>query len=93
MNGWQFFLYEVVARLVAIYLFFDCWRDVRDGFVERKVRPWNPDLLSIIFDPWADRLAHRDTEPVQYWMLMGLHIILLLACAVVAIFGWWRPNA
>ncbi len=91
MNGLQFFFYEVVARLVAIYLAYDCWRDVRDGFVERKVRPYNPDILNW-FNPWANRVAHRDTEPVQYWLLIGIHISLLLSCGVVAIFGWWHPT-
>jgi hypothetical protein len=91
MNGWQFFLYEIVARIVAIYLCFDCWLDVRAGFVERKIRPYSPDFLDM-FNPWSNRVAHRDTAPVQYWMLISVHIGLLAACAVVAIFGWWRPN-
>jgi hypothetical protein len=32
----QFFLYEIVARIVAIYLFFDCSRKLWYGLKERK---------------------------------------------------------
>jgi len=34
----QFFLYEIVARIVAIYLCFDCSHKLRYGLVERKTR-------------------------------------------------------
>jgi len=34
----QFFLYEVVARIVAIYLCVDCSRRLWYGLVERKTR-------------------------------------------------------
>ncbi len=33
----QFFLYEIVARIVAIYLCVDCYRKLRNGLVERKI--------------------------------------------------------
>ena len=33
----QFFLTEIVARVAAIYLFFDCSRDVWHGLIERKI--------------------------------------------------------
>ena len=34
----QFFLYEIVARIVAIYLCFDCSHKLWYGLVERKTR-------------------------------------------------------
>jgi hypothetical protein len=36
----QFFLYEIVARIVAIYLCFDCGRDVWHGYVAGEVGKW-----------------------------------------------------
>jgi hypothetical protein len=33
----QFFLYEIVARIVVIYLCFDCSRRLWYGFAERKI--------------------------------------------------------
>src|SRR5215510_6317908 len=60
----QFFLYEIVARIVAIYLCFDCGRDVWHGFVERKTRPCSPDFLDW-FNPWSHIVAHRcHADPV-----------------------------
>ena len=37
MFGMQFFLYEIVARIVAIYLCVDCSRRLWHGLVERKI--------------------------------------------------------
>jgi hypothetical protein len=84
----QFFLYEVVARVVAIYLFVDCSRTLWHGLVERKIAFFNSDLLD-----WSNRVAHRDATPVQYWIQIAIPISILVACLFVAIFGWWRPNA
>lgn len=84
----RFFLYEIVARIVAIYLFVDCGSKLWFGLVERKVAYFNPDLL----DWWPRRDAHRDTAPVRYWILIGNLIIILVACLFVAIFGWWQQS-
>jgi len=83
----QFFLYEIVARIVAIYLGIDCSRKLWRGLVEGKIGYFQPDLLS-----WWSGLADRDASPVQYWIQIGLRIMILIACLFVAIFGWWRPN-
>jgi hypothetical protein len=45
----------------------------------------------LFLDP-SIRVAHRDAAPVRYWIVMGLQIIALVACLVVAIFGWWYPT-
>jgi hypothetical protein len=42
----RFFLYEIVARIVAIYLCVDCSRKLWYGLVERKIRFFNPDFLN-----------------------------------------------
>ncbi|MGY8638765.1 hypothetical protein RAD15_40495 [Bradyrhizobium sp. 14AA] len=83
----RFFLCEIVARLVAVYLCVDCGRMLRDGYAERQIRAFSPDLLD-----WSRQVFGRDTAPVQYWMEMALQAIGLAACLVVAIFGWWLPN-
>jgi hypothetical protein len=41
----RFFLYEVVARIVAIYLCFDCGRKLRYGLAERKIAYFNSNFL------------------------------------------------
>ncbi len=84
----QFFLHEIVARLVAIYLCFDCGQKLWYGFVERKIVCMTHGFLD-----WTNFVADRDTMPVLYWMEVGLYIITVLACLVVAIFGWWQPSA
>ncbi len=91
----RFFLYEIVARIVAIYLCVDCGRTLWHGFVERKIRflHSHTDILDWLLD-WSTRpVFHRDTAPVRYWMEMGMQTIAMAACLVVAIFGWLQPNA
>ncbi len=92
----QFFLCEIVARVVAIYLCVDCYHKLRDGFAERKIASYSSDpvnwFLDLFLDP-SSRVAHRDATPVRYWMTIGLQVTALAACFVVAIFGWWQQNA
>ena len=83
----QFFLYEIVARLVAIYLFLDCGRQLRHGLIERKIAHFNPNLLD-----WSHYVVHRDTRPILYWIEISFRIVALVSCLVVAIFGWWHPD-
>ncbi|MEY9136411.1 hypothetical protein ACVIWV_007028 [Bradyrhizobium diazoefficiens] len=87
----RFFLCEIVARIVAIYLCVDCSRMLRDGYTERQIRASSPDLVVCLLD-WSRQVFQRDTAPVQYWIEMGHQAICLLACLVVATFGWWLPN-
>ena len=84
----QFFLTEIVARIVAIYLFIDCSRKLWRGLIGRKIAYFNPDLL----DWWAYRDVHRETAPIRYWVEIGIRITLVVACLFVAIFGWWQTN-
>jgi hypothetical protein len=85
----QFFLYEIVARIVAMYLCVVCYRKLSNGLVERKIGYFNSDLL----DWWSmNKVVHRDAAPVRYWIEIGIRTILLVSCLVVAVFGWWRPE-
>jgi len=88
----QFFLYEIVARIIAIYLCVDCSRRLWYGLVERKISYFNSDFLDGLLIDWSKVVAHRDATPVGYWIQIGLRIIALAGCLFVAIFGWWQPN-
>jgi hypothetical protein len=83
----QFFLYEIVARLVAIYLCVDCGRRFWTGLAERKIELDCDDILD-----WSTWVFHREEMPVRYWIAMVLNMITLAACFIVAIFGWFQPN-
>jgi hypothetical protein len=83
----HFFLYEIVARVVALYLLVDTGRKLRNGLAERKIRYWNSSLLN-----WRNDVADRDAAPVQYWIQIGFRVIALVACLLLAIFGWWQPT-
>jgi hypothetical protein len=89
----QFFLYEIVARIVAIYLCLDCSRELRRGLLERKIAYFNSDFLDWMLIDWSNLFIHRDAAPVRYWIQMGIRITILVACLFVAIFGWLQPNA
>jgi hypothetical protein len=84
----QFFLCEIVARIVAAYLCVNCYRKLRNGLAERKIAYVSADLL----DWWTHGVADRDAAPVSYWIQMGSQTTTLAACAVVTIFGWWQPT-
>jgi hypothetical protein len=84
----RFFLYEIVARIVAIYLCVYSGRTLWHGLVERKIRYFvGGDFFNWFLD-WSNLVARRDVTPIQYWITMGIWMIGLLACLVVAIFGW-----
>jgi hypothetical protein len=88
----QFFLYEVVARVVAAYLCFDCYRDLRTGLIDRKIGIYNPDLIEWLLD-WSNWAVHRDTQPIQYWIQIVVHVGVMLSCLAVAVFGWFHPDS
>jgi hypothetical protein len=88
----RFFLYEIVALIVAIYLCFDCSRKLWYGLVERKIAYFNDDILDGFLIDWSKVIAHRDATPVRYWIQIGLQIFIVVGCFFVAIFGWWQPN-
>ena len=83
----HFFFYEIVARIVAIYLGFGSARELWRGFVEGKIRFFNPSLLL-----WKTLVFERDANPIQYWIQVGVWITILASCVFVAIFGWWDSS-
>jgi hypothetical protein len=91
----QFFLYEILARIVAIYLCVDCSRTLWSGLVERKITYvlGRSDLLNWLFAPTTKWTVERDAAPIRYWLTVGLQIFTLLACIVVVIFGWFHPDS
>jgi hypothetical protein len=78
----RLFLYEIVARIVAIYLCFDCGRKLWYGLVERKIAYFDGNILV-----WSNWVVHRDAAPVRYWIQIGIQIIILVACGS----GVWLP--
>jgi hypothetical protein len=91
----QFFLCEIVARIVAIYLAFDCSRTLRAGLVERKITyvMGRRDVLDWFLTSQPRWTFERDTAPIRYWMTVGAQGFTLLACIIVAICGWFHPNS
>ena len=87
----RFFLYEIVARIVAIYFCIDFSRRLRNGLVERKIAYFNNDFLDGLLIDWSKVIAHRDATPIRYWIQIGLQTIALVGSLAVAIFGW-LPN-
>jgi hypothetical protein len=92
----QFFLNEIVARIVAIYLCVDLSRKLWFGLVERRIGyvVRDGDFLGLLLDwvDWSKLVIHRDAAPVRYWIQIGLVTFTLFASLVVAIFGWWQPS-
>jgi len=85
----RFFLYEILARIVAIYLCVYCSRQLWYGLVERKIAYFNDDFLDGLLIDWSKVIAYRDATPVRYWIQIGLQTTSLVACLFVAIF---HPN-
>jgi hypothetical protein len=88
----QFFLYEILARIVAAYLCFHYGRKVWVGLVERKIAYVNDDVVDWLLIDWSKVIAHRETTPVRYWIQIVLQTITVIGCLGVAILGWWHPN-
>ena len=87
----HFFLYEIAARLLALYVCVDCLRTLHAGYLEGKIRSFhhNSSLLDLLFDPWLPRPVYeRGTAPVRYWMEMSVQAFLFLCGVVMVIFGW-----
>ena len=85
----QFFLDQIVARIVAIYLCVYCSRQLWYGLVERKIAYFNDDFLDGLLIDWSKVIAYRDATPVRYWIQIGLQTTSLVACLFVALF---HPN-
>jgi hypothetical protein len=89
----QFFLHEIVARVVAIWVGCSCGRTLWNGLTERKIQYYNDDFIDGLFIDWSKVIADRDRTPVRYWLQIVLWTIAVLGCLGVAMFGWWHPNS
>lgn len=91
----QFFLYEVLARVVAIYFCFDCCRALWSGLVERKIAYSlaTGSILDSFFPAPRNWIFERDSEPMWYWTTIGMRIVCAFACFGVAILGWFHPDS
>ncbi|HZR72612.1 hypothetical protein [Bradyrhizobium sp.] len=91
----QFFLYEILARIVGIYVCYDCSRTLWSGLVERKITCFigSGDIVDWLLTSPVRWTFERDAAPVRYWMSVGLQIFYLIAGIVMAIFGWFHPNS
>ena len=90
----HFFLYEIVARIVAIYLCVDASRELWNGLAEGKIGYFNSSLIDGFFISWSKWFVQRGAAPIRYWIQIGFRVIMVAACGFVAIFGWWQqPNA
>ena len=49
------------------------------------------DFMDLVFNT-PEWIADRNIAPFRYWFYIGGQILTLMACLVVAIFGWWVPN-
>ena len=87
----QFFLTEIVARVIAIYLLIDTGRALWYGLAERKTSVANYMFMDA-FVRLPDWSADRNTAPWQYWFLISSQVFTLLCCLVIAIFGWYVPK-
>lgn len=87
----EFFLYEIVARVVAIFFFIDGSRALWNGLAERKTSVANYEFMDM-FVRLPDWSAQRDTAPFRYWWLIGGQVFMLFVCLVMAIFGWYVPK-
>src|SRR5262249_26713339 len=68
----QFFLYEILARIVAIYLCFDCSRTLWSGLVERRISYTfgRGDILDWLFTSPSKWTVERDAAPsyAEFWV-------------------------
>jgi hypothetical protein len=83
--------FDVGYRLVAIWLCVSFSRKLWYGLVERKITSINTDVMDSLLD-WSRQVQHRDTEPVRYWIEIGLTIFAVATSFLAAIIGRWQPN-
>ena len=88
----NFFLTEIAARAVALYLFIDSGRDLWNGLIHRKINIFSTDLFDRLMG-WSAKEVQRDSSPISYWIQIAVHASIAAACLVVAIFGWLLPGS
>jgi hypothetical protein len=80
----QTFFYEIVGRVVAIYLFVDSCREISNALTTKEIRAFNGSLLN-----WSSRrIVQKSAAPASYWRQIGIQGFFVVACFFIAIFGW-----
>jgi hypothetical protein len=67
----EFFLYEIIARVVAICFFIDGSRQLWNGLAERNFSFLSTMILWIFS---ARRSGLLDTAPFRYWLQIGTDV-------------------
>jgi hypothetical protein len=88
----QFFLDQIAARILGLYVFISCGRTLWRGLVERKIDTYNDDWIGGMLIDWSKWINYRDTTPIRYWISISLYAFAVVGGLGVAIFGWFRPD-
>ena len=83
----DFFLHQIAARILAIYLCVDSIRTLKLALAEGKIRYHSSDWIDLLLN-WSDRFTYRDRSPGWFWIQFGLQVSAVCACIFVVIFGW-----
>jgi hypothetical protein len=84
---------DVGFRLAAAAVGISFGRSAWSGLVERKIKPFNPDVINWILSWWVpNQVLQRDVTPVRYWMEIGFQSFSSIVCLVGAVIGRWHPH-
>ena len=95
----QFFLYEVVARIVSAYLCVVCYRTLRDGLAERKITSYSSDLIdcdsSSVYGPvdLGCSQRHRAGSVLDPYGRSGIGLGRMLRCCDIWVVASNHLNA
>lgn len=84
----DFFLTEILARVVGAALAFDCARMVWIGLRDGRIRAFSTSFMN----PWPNWIVDRREWPVMFWIQMGIQAFFFLPCLLIAILGWNLPR-
>ncbi|MCB1539913.1 MAG: hypothetical protein KDJ25_03390 [Rhodoblastus sp.] len=80
----DFFLTQILARLVGGYLAYDCARSVWCGLRNGKIRLFQSGYVVW----WPVQEVERDAAPLLFWIQIAIQTFLFFPCLVFAIVGW-----
>lgn len=83
----HFFLYEIAARILAVYLLIESVRTLRRAVAKGKIRYHSSHWFDFFFD-WSERIIDRNTSPFWYWLQFCAQIATVGGCLFVLVFGW-----
>lgn len=84
----DFFLTEILARILGAALAFDCvqaiWGGLRDGSI--------PAFRMAFMSRWSDWVVDRREWPLMFWIQMGIQAFFFFPCLLIAVLGWNLPR-